>query len=144
MFSPKWSKLTNITDFELILSIVSACFNSIAQITKLYLEAKACNERLAYYCLNNVMARVGWVPFLADFLALSQKNNNGNRKNVTINYDIHYKVCGYFKNKVDFLFYSVTLRYVYLQFTLYCSIFCPRCNVRLFRVSRKEHNNKNN
>lgn len=71
------------------------------------------------YCLNMVMARIGWLPFEADFLALSRKNQDSKTpSHVTINYEISYKVLGVFKNKVDYLFSSVTLRCVFVFFVL--------------------------
>ena len=113
VFSSKWKGLTNITDFELGVSIASACINTIVQTTKLYLEARACNEQIISYCLNMVMARIGWIPRATDLLALSRTNTtSSNTKTVAINYDIHYKICGTFKNKVDYLFSSITLRFV--------------------------------
>ena len=124
VFSSEWRKLTNISEFEIILSIVFACLNSITQTIKLYLEAKACNERLISYCLNMVMARIGWLAFESDLLALSRGRKDNISKTgsscVKINYSISYKVFGY-KNKVDYLFSSVTLRFMlFLFFLLHC------------------------
>ena len=132
VFSSEWRKLTNISEFEIVLSIIFACLNSITQTIKLYLEAKACNERLISYCLNMVMARIGWLPFESDLLALSRGKKDSNSATETscvkINYSISYKVF-VFKNKVDYLFSSVTLRFMFFfSFARVTVLFYTHCS----------------
>merc|ERR1712130_233769 len=56
-------ELTNITQNDLLISIGSAIFSSIMQVTKLYFEAGAVQESFFQYSLTCFMARIGWVPY---------------------------------------------------------------------------------
>merc|ERR1712228_449140 len=56
-------ELTNITQSDLLISIGSAIFSSIMQVTKLYFEAGAVQESFFQYSLTCFMARIGWVPY---------------------------------------------------------------------------------
>eukprot|EP01083_Nonionella_stella_P128720 390097_1 len=73
-------ELAGITSLELRISIACAVFNFIIQISKLYIESVAVNERFVVYCLNAMMGRVSWVPFrlkvvkLARHLAYTHEN----------------------------------------------------------------------
>merc|ERR1712228_461721 len=51
------------TQNDLLLSIGSAIFSSLTQITKLAFEAHAVKESFFQYSLTCFMARIGWVPF---------------------------------------------------------------------------------
>ena len=54
---------TSLSSNDLYLSISAAVINSIGQIGRLYLEARAVEESFIQYALICMMGRVGWVPF---------------------------------------------------------------------------------
>eukprot|EP01083_Nonionella_stella_P242260 845191_1 len=68
----KGKELAQITNLQLQISIISAVFNLIMQLTKLYVESVAVNEFFVEYCLSAMMARVSWVPFRLKIVKLSR------------------------------------------------------------------------
>eukprot|EP01084_Bolivina_argentea_P280872 480427_1 len=104
---------------DLQISIATAIFNFVTQITKLYIESVAVNEYFVEYCLNAMMGRVSWVPFRLKMIKLTRNitYTENKKKNViqandqsccnklcsvyyrdeldddeTINYNIQYRV----------------------------------------------------
>ena len=59
----KVGTLTEITDYDLILSISSAFINAVIQLSRLKLESGAVKETFVQYSLNCITARFGWIPF---------------------------------------------------------------------------------
>eukprot|EP01083_Nonionella_stella_P077456 211555_1 len=64
--------LAQITTIDLQISMATAIFNLVAQITKLYIESVAVDEYFVEYCLHAMMARVSWVPFRLKIVQLTR------------------------------------------------------------------------
>ena len=60
----KGRELTDITDSDLILSIVAAVLNSVIQVIKMKMERTAANETFVQYSLNCIIAR-----FVVDYIS---------------------------------------------------------------------------
>eukprot|EP01083_Nonionella_stella_P169254 573498_1 len=71
-------QLAGIKSIELRISIATAMFNLITQISKLYFESVAVNERFVEYQLNAMMGRVSWVPFRLKVVKLARNLQDEN------------------------------------------------------------------
>ena len=133
-------ELTDITETDLIFSIVAAGVNSVAQLMKIYLESAAVGETFVQYVLTCIMGRVGWIPFqnqlslllseISEMNSIDTENENDDdienipiqssrktlrNRTVVLDYKISYRIPIIssligLKPSVEFYFSSVTLR----------------------------------
>eukprot|EP01083_Nonionella_stella_P064687 168852_1 len=84
--------LAGITSRDLQISIATAVFNFVIQISKLYCESVAVNEQFVEYCLTSMMGRVSWVPFRLKVIKLARNivyTHNENQNENDSMYMVH-------------------------------------------------------
>ena len=141
LFNYNLNKFNGITENDVYISIGTAIVNSIAQIGRIYIEAKACNESFVGCGVTCLLARIGWIPFIDKIEKIvsnattthnSDKDDDCDKfDNEIISYDIKYDyplcVTKLFKvrGQVRYDFSSITINYklcfdYYFLFYLYC------------------------